>query len=551
MARFTQSAAFTPSNTDDGSTARHSATAKAFGDFSNTMLKKYTDDSIKEAQTEAQKADFKNPTLKDNNTIYGNTHDQIVIKGHQASVQSAFSNRIKELAVEFQDDPNTFREMADIRAKEALNNEVLPQIKGESSIYFENQIVSAQTILKNKAMQKSLDWTAETFAKLHNDNINAVLTSQFEGLPQEMIDTNYDAVLVGLREDPTISPTEKQLKIEELDKSMVEQKHLGKIKRLPLSQQLDYITSLEGNIDGKATVKEWKSFLNSARTEVSNRTAIKNAQTAADNNAYLERLFNGGSREKPYGMSTYDHRKALNTFDKSVTAELTNSKKKLPSRIKAAEMYEIFGNPKYAKIASEVNIYQEWGEHITDKELTWALKQQLNILHGKGTESNYKPYIDTAILEMFGKPSVSDSDEKKIIRIEARSALTLILDSEGEKQRRPLDESQIKAITNKAALHHSLDREDTLLGLKLGTTTNTKSKEIFKDGRAQDIGLYLKNQGATASVENITAVQAALEENEGAIEKKIEELNKNRLPNDQLDKDRIEDILYTYRLYFD
>jgi hypothetical protein len=547
MARFTQSAAFTPSNTDDGSAVRYSATAKAFEDFGNKMLKIHTDNRIKDAQGDAQKADFKNPTLKDNNTIYGNTFDSLVIKGHQASVQSAFSNRIKELAVEFQDDPDKFREMADIRAKEALKNEVLPQIAGESSIYFENQILSAQTILKNKAMQKGLNWAAEAQSKLHDDRVNTVLTSQFEGLPQEMIDTNYDAVLVGLIEDPTISPTEKQLKIEELDKSMVEQKHLGKISRLPLSQQLDYITSLEGNIDGKATVKEWKSFLNSARKEVSNRTAIKNAQTAADNKAYSEHLFNGGSREKPYGMLTSDHRKALNAFDKARTASLNNSKKEFPARKKWLELNKIQSDPSRSKEAAEMNVWH-YAEFLTPTELNHALSQQQEIQSGKGTAAEYKPYIDIAILDIFDKPLSSDNESKKISRIEARSALAIMLDDEGKRKGSPLTESEIKAVTNKAGWYKSPEREDTVWGVPFGTT-DTKLKDIITEGNALDISLYLKEQNIKVTAENVTAFQAGLEEDAGLIEKLIEQLNETQPPSQQLDKDKVEDQMFIYHKY--
>ena len=61
MARFTQSQAFRPSNTDDGSAARSSSAAKAFQSFGSRFTQMHADKRVADAKKDAQQADFKNP----------------------------------------------------------------------------------------------------------------------------------------------------------------------------------------------------------------------------------------------------------------------------------------------------------------------------------------------------------------------------------------------------------------------------------------------------------------------------------------------------------
>lgn len=155
MARFTQSQAFRPSNTDDGSAARYSATAKAFGDFSNTMLNKYAENTVRDAKKDAQNVDLKNPVLVDNNTIYGDAFDKEAKQLYLTSLENDSVARLGELAAENANDPKAFNELVAARRKASVDQ--LPQ-----------QMKGSATVLYDSVAAKYSKQISQNFATNHN-----------------------------------------------------------------------------------------------------------------------------------------------------------------------------------------------------------------------------------------------------------------------------------------------------------------------------------------------------------------------------------------------
>lgn len=296
MARFTQSAAFTPSNTDDGSAARYSATAKAFGDFSNTMLNKYAENTVRDAKKDAQNVDFKNPTLVDNNTIYGNTFDEIVLKGHQADVRMSMTNKLNELMVANKDNPLAFKASADEIRKEMMK-EVHPNVKGATEIYFNsqieqgfgklrtNQMIVEKGVAEGKMNQEIQDLAAKA-------NLDAR-----EGADDSINASNLNAISAAIYNAPHLNENQKETALRSAIIGVVNNVHLFDINAKGTSEaKYAYLDGIKDDVPETHTVEEWDNFVAQARARIARDDAIAEGQkvkATAENNRLFSDLAKG------------------------------------------------------------------------------------------------------------------------------------------------------------------------------------------------------------------------------------------------------------------
>lgn len=323
MARFTQSQAFRPSNTDDGSAARSSSAAKAFQSFGSRFTQMHADKRVADAKKDAQQADFKNPELKDNNTMYGDTFDAAVLKGHLATVQSYVSNRIAELATEHQEDPVTFAATSKELIKESLKG-VNENVRGTAGIYFNNQAESQLSKLTQNAMEKARQEASVAQAEAHNDGLEVVLRGIANKEPPEVTAQNFQVFKAGVDADTSLTETERSNALEKAAQGMVEQTHFTDMDGMSAERAFKYLDSINDYVPNTHSPDEWESFVSKARTRILRQKSIEDGskvQSTARHTAQVKNVLTALGNGYPvddktyraiYGQSDDKQRKLLN-----------------------------------------------------------------------------------------------------------------------------------------------------------------------------------------------------------------------------------------------
>jgi hypothetical protein len=278
MARFTQSQAFRPSNTDDGSAQLQSQAAKAFGAFGDTLLKEHTKNRIKDAQTDAQQADFKNPTLVDNNTIYGNTFDQIVLKGHQAEVRSSMTNKLNELMVENEEDPIAFRASAEKVYKERMK-EVHPNIKGITGQYFNQQIEKGFGKLRSNQMIVAKEVSETKQSQEIQEMFDTAKRDSREGKSDEIVAGQVAATIAAIHSATFLDENQKAKMEGDVIAGVFEETHIADIDgKRTAEEKYKYLDGIKDDVPDTHTVEEWDAFVSRARTRIARDKAIDEGQ---------------------------------------------------------------------------------------------------------------------------------------------------------------------------------------------------------------------------------------------------------------------------------
>lgn len=278
MARFTQSQAFRPSNTDDGSAQLQSQAAKAFGAFGDTLLKEHTKNRIKDAQTDAQQADFKNPTLVDNNTIYGNTFDQIVLKGHQAEVRSSMTNKLNELMVENEEDPIAFRASAEKVYKERMK-EVHPNIKGITGQYFNQQIENGFGKLRSNQMIVAKKVSETKQGQEIQEMFDTAKRDARERKSDEIVAGQVAATIAAIHSATFLDENQKAKMEGDVIAGVFEETHIADIDRKRTAEEkYKYLDGIKDDVPDTHTVEEWDAFVSRARTRIARDKAIDEGQ---------------------------------------------------------------------------------------------------------------------------------------------------------------------------------------------------------------------------------------------------------------------------------
>ena len=292
MARYTQSQAFQPSNTDDGSAQFHSNAAKAFGAFGDRFLKEHAENRIKDAEFDAQQADFKNPTLKDNNTIYGNTFDEIVLKGHQADVRMSMTNKLNELMVANEDNPLAFKASADEIRKEMMK-EVHPNVKGATEIYFNSQIEQGfgklrtnQMIVEKGVAEGKMNQEIQDLAAKANRDAR-------EGADDSINASNLNAISAAIYNAPHLNENQKETALRSAIIGVVNNVHLSDINAKGTSEaKYAYLDGIKDAVPETHTVEEWDNFVAQARARIARDDAIEKGKVAAEGISHRTNLTN-------------------------------------------------------------------------------------------------------------------------------------------------------------------------------------------------------------------------------------------------------------------
>lgn len=133
-------------------------TLQGFGQYG---LGKYKELRVQQAKEEAQQVApaMEAPALNSPSTIYGQTYNDIVVAGHQASVKNGYTAKLTELAQLHGNDPVSFEQKAKAYKAEMLNN-VSPELRNGVSLDFDHAMISplarSKKVFETEAMNQSI-----------------------------------------------------------------------------------------------------------------------------------------------------------------------------------------------------------------------------------------------------------------------------------------------------------------------------------------------------------------------------------------------------------